>query len=155
MSCLKTTNALKISNGLMDKKNPSSDSIQKPNGDENDLDRDKRLLCITFIVEFQSTYPYLVSPKITLCHPPGLTDEQINELNSFIYSCFESNISSCEAYAVFLTLISNRNDIEDLVCRQTLANNVIEQLPSSSSNEQNSNEEHQELIENFSRHIKQ
>ncbi|CAF1013283.1 unnamed protein product [Adineta steineri] len=195
------------------------------NGDENDLDREKRLLCITFIAELPSTYPDLNSPKITLCRPRGLTDEQINELNSLIYSCLESNIGSCvlyeciesirsklsfyelpqEACAICLTLISNRNDIiktnchhfyhknclksyvdmkkieleenyqelkkngfyierdfrndiEDPVCRQIIANNVIEQLPSSSpssSIEQNSNEEHRELIKSLSPHIKQ
>ncbi|CAF1096273.1 unnamed protein product [Adineta steineri] len=48
-----------------------------PNGDENDLDRDKRLLCITFIAELPSTYPDLNSLKITLCRPRGVTDEQI------------------------------------------------------------------------------
>ncbi|CAF3681636.1 unnamed protein product [Adineta steineri] len=68
------------------------------NGDENDLDRDKRLLCITFIVELSPRYSGLNSPKRTLCRLRGLKDEQINELNSLIYSCLQSNIGSCVLY---------------------------------------------------------
>ncbi|CAF0846545.1 unnamed protein product [Adineta steineri] len=91
------------------------------NGDENDLDHDKRLLCIAFIAELSSTYRDLNSPKITLCRLRGLTDEQINELDSLIYSCLESNIDSCVLYKC----------IENLICRKILSNNVIEKLLSS------------------------
>jgi len=106
------------------------------NGDENDLDRDKRLLCITFIAELPSTYPDIDSPKITLCRSRGLTDEQLNELNISISSCLELNSGSCvlyecielirsklslyelplEACAICLTLITNRNDIIKTNC---------------------------------------
>ncbi|CAF0726243.1 unnamed protein product [Adineta steineri] len=55
------------------------------NEDDNHLDCDKRLLCITFTVELPSTYPDLNSPKINLCSPRRLTKEQIDQLNSSIY----------------------------------------------------------------------
>ncbi|CAF0759012.1 unnamed protein product [Adineta steineri] len=45
------------------------------NGDENELDHDKRLLCIALIAKLSSTYRDLNSPKITLCRPRGLIDE--------------------------------------------------------------------------------
>jgi hypothetical protein len=106
------------------------------NGDENDLDRDKRLLCITFIAELPSTYPDIDLPKITLCRNRGLTDKQLNEINSSISSCLELNSGSCvlyecielihsklsfyelplEACAICLTLIDNRNDIIKTNC---------------------------------------
>jgi hypothetical protein len=193
-------------------------------GDENDLDRDKRLLCVTFTAELPSTYPDIDSPKIILSRSRGLTDEQLNELNSSISSCLELNSGTCvlyecielirsklssyelphEACAICLTLIDNRNDIiktnchhfyhrnclspyvklkkleleekyreakknkfhiekdfrndiEDPVCRQILSNQIIEQLLSSSSNDQESNdqEENKELIEKLSPHIRQ
>ncbi|CAF1455202.1 unnamed protein product [Adineta steineri] len=140
-----------------------------PNGDENNLDRDKRLLYITLIVELPSIYPDLNSSKITLCHLRGLTDEQINELNSLIYSCLESNIGSCVLYECIESIRSKLSVYElpqeaCAIClalikpvrRQILTNNIIEQLPSLSySTEQNSNKEHQELIKKFSPHIKQ
>jgi len=106
------------------------------NGDENDLDREKRLLFVTFIAELPSTYPDMDSPKITLYRPRGLTDEQLNELNSSISSCLEFNSGSCvlyecielirsklssyelphEACAICLTLIDHRNDIIKTNC---------------------------------------
>lgn len=105
-------------------------------GDENDLDRDKRLLHITFLAELPSTYPDIDSPKITLCRSRGLTDEQLNELNSLISSCLELNSGSSvlyecielirsklssyelplEACAICLTLIDDRNDIVKTNC---------------------------------------
>ncbi|CAF1472436.1 unnamed protein product [Adineta steineri] len=91
------------------------------NGDENELDHDKHLLCIILIAELPSIYPDLNSRKITLYRLRGLTDEQINKLNSLIYSCLESNIDSCVLYKC----------IEDLICRKILSNNVIEKLLSS------------------------
>jgi hypothetical protein len=115
------------------------------NGDENDLDRDKRLLCLTFIAELPSTYPDLDSPKITLCRSRGLTDEQLNELNSLIYSCLELNFGSCvlyecielihsklssyeiptEACAICLTLITNRNDVIKTNCHHFYHKNCL------------------------------
>ncbi|CAF1417046.1 unnamed protein product [Adineta steineri] len=137
------------------------------NGDENDLDRDKPLLCITFIAELPSTYPHLNSPKITLCCLRGLTDEQINELIFLIYSCLELNIGFYVLYECIESIRSKLSVYElpqkactiyfaliNSVCRRILANNVNEQLPLSSV-EQDSNEEHQELIENLAPHIKQ
>lgn len=106
------------------------------NGDENDLDRDKRLLYVTVIAELPSTYPDFDSPKIILCRSRGLTDEQLNELHSSISSCLELNSGSCvlydcielirsklssyelphEACAICLSLIENRNDIIKTNC---------------------------------------
>jgi hypothetical protein len=115
------------------------------NGDENDLDRDKRLLCITFIAELPSTYPDIDLPKITLCRNRGLTDKQLNEINSSISSCLELNSGSyvlyeCielirsklsfyelphEACAICLTLIDNRNDIIKTNCHHFYHKNCL------------------------------
>ena len=105
-------------------------------GDVNDLDRDKRLLRVTLIAELPSTYPDIDSPKIILCRSRGLTDEQLNELNSEISTTLELNLGSCvlyecielirsklslyelptEACAICLTLITDRNDIIKTNC---------------------------------------
>jgi hypothetical protein len=105
-------------------------------GDENDLDRDKRLLHVTLIAELPSTYPDIDSPKITLCRSRGLTDDQLNELNSSISTSLELNVGSCVLYecielirskltfyelptdacAICLTLITNRNEIIKTNC---------------------------------------
>jgi len=126
--------------------NPTSINITiYSNGDENDLDRDKRLLCITFIAELPSTYPDIDSPKITLCRSRGLTDEQLNELNISISSCLELNSGSSvlyecielirsklssyelphEACAICLTLINNRNDIIKTNCHHFYHKNCL------------------------------
>ncbi|UJR10012.1 hypothetical protein I4U23_014235 [Adineta vaga] len=192
------------------------------NGDENDLNQDRRLLCITLIADLPSTYPDIDSPKITLCRSRGLTDEQLDELNSSISTCLQLNIGCCvlyecielirsklssyelpnEACAICLTLITDRSeviktnchhfyhknclkpyvdmkkieleekyqelkkngfyierdfrqDIEDPVCRQILSNNVIEQLPTTSIIENNSHEEHDELVNKLSSNVRQ
>lgn len=100
-------------------------------GEENEIDLDKRLLCITFIAQLPMTYPHCDSPKITLCRSRGLTDAQLNELNELINSCLELNSGSCvlyecieiirskltsyelptEACAICLTNITDRNEI--------------------------------------------
>jgi len=100
-------------------------------GEENEIDLDKRLLCITFIAELPATYPEHSSPKITLCQSRGLTDEQLTELKELIQSCLELNTGSCvlyeciesirsklssyelptEACAICLTMITDRNEI--------------------------------------------
>jgi hypothetical protein len=105
-------------------------------GAENDLDRDKRLLRVTLIAELPPTYPDIDSPKITLCRSRGLTDEQLNELNSEISTTLELNLGSCvlyecielirsklslyeiptEACAICLTLITDRNVIIKTNC---------------------------------------
>ncbi|CAF2542905.1 unnamed protein product [Rotaria sp. Silwood2] len=204
-----------------DKKTSISITIYS-NGDENDFDPDKRLLWVTLIAELPSTYPDIDSPKIILCRSRGLTDQQLDELNSSISSCLELNSGSCvlydcielirsklslyelphEACAICLTLINNRNDIiktnchhfyhknclasyvqlkkieleekyqeaikckfaiekdfrnniEDPVCRQILSSNIMEQLPSSSIETTNNNEENRKLIQNLSPNIRQ
>ena len=106
------------------------------NGDENDLDRDKRLLCVTLTAELPTTYPHSDSPKITFCRCRGLKDEQLDELNSSIISCLALNFGSCVLYdcielvrsklslyelphepcAICLTLIHNRSDIVKTNC---------------------------------------
>ncbi|CAF0910532.1 unnamed protein product [Adineta ricciae] len=106
------------------------------NGDENDLDQDKRLLRITFVAELPSTYPDTDSPKITLCRSRGLTDEQLDELNSSITTCLQSNLGSCVLYecielirsklssydlpfescAICLTSMTDRNEIIKTNC---------------------------------------
>ncbi|CAF1138946.1 unnamed protein product [Rotaria sordida] len=115
------------------------------NGDENDFDPDKRLLFITLIAELPSTYPDIDSPKITLCRSRGLTDQQLDELNSLISSCLELNSGSCvlyecielirsklslyelphEACAICLTLINNRNDIIKTNCHHFYHKNCL------------------------------
>ena len=122
---------------IINDSNPTTITITiHSNGDENDLDRDKRLLYVTLIAELPSTYPDVDSPKITLCRSRGLTDEQLNELHSSISSCFELNLGSCvlyecielirsklssyelphEACAICLSLIENRQDIIKTNC---------------------------------------
>ncbi|CAF1348600.1 unnamed protein product [Adineta steineri] len=110
------------------------------NGDENDLDRDKRLLCTTFIAELPSTYPNLNSLKITLCRPRGLIDEQINGLNSLRYSCLESNIGSCVLYEC---IESTRSEL------------FVYELPQKAGAICLMLIKHRELIESLSPHIKQ
>ena len=99
-------------------------------GDENDLDREKRLLCVTFIAELPPTYPESEPPKWTLSRFRGLTDEQLTQLYASIASCLSANqgcsvLYECiesirsklsefevphEACAICLTLIDNRRD---------------------------------------------
>jgi hypothetical protein len=101
------------------------------NGDENDLDYDKRLLCITFTAELPSTYPEHHSPRLTLTHSRGLTDEQLSHLHGSLAACLDANQGSCvlyecielirsklsnfelphEACAICLTMIDNRLDV--------------------------------------------
>jgi len=68
------------------------------NGDENDLDHEKRLLCVTLIADLPESYPDLASPIITLCRSRGLTDAQLDKLNSSISSCLDSNRGLCVLY---------------------------------------------------------
>ncbi|CAF4739857.1 unnamed protein product [Rotaria sp. Silwood1] len=115
------------------------------NGDENDFDPDKRFLCITLIAQLPSTYPDIDSPKITLCRSRGLTDKQLDELNSSICLCLELNSGSCVLYdcielirsklslyelpdeicAICLTLINNRYDIIKTNCHHFYHKNCL------------------------------
>ena len=116
---------------------PTSISITiHSNGDENDLDRDKRFLCITLLADLPLTYPEHDAPKISLCRSRGLTDEQLHDLNSSIFACLECNPGSCVLYeciemirsklsefelprescAICLTLIDNRPDVIKTNC---------------------------------------
>jgi len=67
------------------------------NGDENDIDNEKRLLCVTFNSELSSNYPN-ESPLISLSQPRGLTDQQIDILYKTIETCLKNNQNSCVLY---------------------------------------------------------
>ena len=114
-------------------------------GDENDLDRDKRLLWVTFVAELPSTYPDNAPPKVSLCRSRGLTDEQLADLNSAIASCLQSNAGTCvlyecielirsqlssyelpdEACAICLSLITDRRDIIKTNCHHFYHKNCL------------------------------
>ena len=61
------------------------------NGDENDLDREARILRLTFSAVLPANYPEDASPTFTLSQTRGLTDAQLNELASELSSTIEAN----------------------------------------------------------------
>ena len=101
------------------------------NGDENDLDREARLLRLTFSAVLPANYPEDASPTFTLSQTRGLTDAQLNELASELSSTIEANRGSSvlhgcielireklsefelphEACAICMNLITDRADV--------------------------------------------
>ncbi|CAF0835575.1 unnamed protein product, partial [Didymodactylos carnosus] len=67
------------------------------NGDENDVDNEKRLLCVTVTFSLPSGYP-IESPTVTLSKPRGLTDQQIDKLYEIINNCLKMNENNCVIY---------------------------------------------------------
>lgn len=136
------------------------------NGDENDPDREKRLLCVTFVADLPVTYPDTDPPKITLCRSRGLTDEQLAELNSAIADCLQSNAGSCvlyecielirsqlssyelphEACAICLSLITDRSEIIKTNCHHFYHKNCLKPYVDMKKNELE--ERYQEMKKN-------
>ena len=82
------------------------------NGDENDLDQYKRLLCVTFTAELPSTYPDVDSPKIILSRARGLSDEDLKNLTDSLDDCLQMNRGSCVLYECIELIRSKLSDYE-------------------------------------------
>lgn len=82
------------------------------NGDENDSDRENRLLCITLTAELPSNYPEEASPRLTLSRSRGLTDDQLNQLSAALSSCIESNQGSSVLYECIELIRSKLSDFD-------------------------------------------
>lgn len=81
-------------------------------GDENDLDREKRLLCVTVVADLPPTYPESDVPKLTLSRFRGLTDDQLSDLYAALASCLELNQGCCVLYECIETIRSKLSEFE-------------------------------------------